>query len=220
MQPRRSRNFRGQIMSRKGDPKALARIDAKRLTREFEWAMEDPEFYSDWRNQIAYYRSMADKLPDQRRQTVEERHDESGKLIGVTRKATPRAELEWQINDAEKAAQAGDIGRYGLHIQAIVTTLHRLELPAIEKALESQRNSKHGRKKRPKRWGALTKALHHLNCNTAQGVAERWKAEPKAGPYQLEYRPGDEKPYRIGKQAWSLPAIQSALSRLKKRQKR
>ena len=211
------------------------------MIKESERAMEDSEYFSDWRKQIEYYRDQLANLPEQRRTVPiwtpvtkigrlgRERFEAEGaqqmEIDGVLHyaiswKETPTRTLERQIDDAEQAAEAGDIGTFGLHIAAIVTSLLNAQIPTIQKAQESARQQKVGKKKRPKSWGTLTKIMQELEEATPEGVAERWKAEPEIGCYQLQYNAGDKKPFCIGDESWDMNAIKAALRRLKKRQKR
>lgn len=223
-------------MSKKPDKAALARVDSRALVREAEWAMEDFEYYSNWRNQIAYYRDQAEKLPDARsvpiwtpitkigkkgREYLEAEGAAQKEIDGTLHfatgsKATPRARLEAQINDAEQAAEAGHIGRYGLHIAAIVTSLHNAQLPSIEKSTISRDQSKRSRgKQRRKRWGTLRTVLEGMTYTNADDAMEQWKAGRTVGGYRLHHEAGEDKPFKANGEGFTKERIRSKVSAIK-----
>ncbi|MFO7764685.1 MAG: hypothetical protein R6V61_13255 [Wenzhouxiangellaceae bacterium] len=185
---------------------ALARVDARKLSNEFEAATEDVEWFSDWRNQLAFYREQADHLADR----IE---TESGA------KAGPRAILHWQIEDAEKAAKAGDLGRYGLHIGAIVTTLVNAQMPTIQQATRSDSQSERAKKPRPQRQGTLRRVLDSMSYTDANDAIQQWIEQPETGGYQLRFVPEHDKPFIAGDEAFSEKQIRQKVSAIKASEK-
>lgn len=197
---------------KKPDRAMLARVGARKVTGEIEAGTEDFEYFRDWRNQIRYFRDQLAKLPDQRR------FEEVKTATHHSMRELPAGRIEAAINDAEEAAEAGDIGLYGLKVQAIVRLLLNQQLPAIEKSVISRNQSKRSKgKKRPSRRGTLRRVLDAMKYIDADDAIRRWKEQPTIGFIRLRYREGETEPFGANGETFTEIQVRKKVSALKNR---
>ena len=96
------------------------------MSKEFEQVAPLPDVYRGWRDQLDFYRRLAENMKDQSRSIETPDGWEQG----------PRAIVDHAIRDAERAAEDGDIDGFALHIQqAVEVFIHadfdEVALPAV-----------------------------------------------------------------------------------------
>lgn len=104
------------------------------LTREFERVAPLPDVYRGWRDQLKFYRKLAERMPDQRRSIETPEGFEQG----------PRAIIDHAIRDAENAAEAGDLDDFALRLQAAVEVLIHSDFGTVGELFEKKWQSRAG----------------------------------------------------------------------------
>ena len=213
----------------------LRRADARTLIDEAERTMGHFEHFQDWRKQISYYRDQLAKLPEQRRtvpiwtpitkigrksrKLLDARGVQKTEIDGVlhyaiSSKETPTRTFERQIDDAEQAAEAGDIGRFGLHIAAIVTSLLNAQIPTIRQAHESARQQKVAQAPRNTR-KILRRVLDAMDYTDANDAVEQWRQQIPLDGFTLEYRPAADEPFIVNGESFTEKQVRNKVSKIK-----
>lgn len=141
------------------------------LTREFERVAPLPDIYRGWRDQLQFYRMLADRMPDQRRTVETAEGWESG----------PRDIIDYAIRDAENAAEAGDLDGFALHLQQAVEVLIHSDFGTVGELFRKKQSAAGGENKRGHE-GPLKKLLRtiidEIRTDDADAVLSRWREAP------------------------------------------
>jgi len=189
------------------------------LIRAFERVAPLPDVYRGWRDQLAFYRKLADRMPDQRRSIETPEGWESG----------PRALIDDAIRDAEAAGESGDLDGFALHLQHAVEVLIHSDFGTVGELFRKKQSAAGGHRKRGHE-GPLKQLLRIMIAETGQpeigSIIDLWQRQPEietdAFEIRLSFDEGDKKPYgaywtlQDRLEMWTKRSIQEALKEIKR----
>lgn len=189
------------------------------LRDQFERVAPLPDIYRGWRDQLKFYRMLAEKMPDQRTVIDADGAFESG----------PRAILDYAISDAEAAGEAGDLDGFALHIQQAVEVLIHSEFGTVGQLVIKKHGSKGGANKRGHE-GPLKQLLRTIISEAGkqdiESIVGYWKDQPEietdADDIRLSFDEDASKPYSAywsmqdKEKAWTERSVRDALKEVER----